>query len=139
MPVIIAEVSDQPLDVAAHESAVGGPRAGAVVSFAGVVRDHDDGRSVAELEYTSHPSAASLLADVAAQIAAEPEVLAVAVSHRVGMLKIGDAALVAAVACAHRAEAFAACAKLVDEVKAQIPVWKRQVFADGTEEWVNSA
>lgn len=139
MPVIIAEVSDQPLDVAAHESAVGGPRAGAVVSFAGVVRDHDGGRSVAELEYTSHPSAASLLADVAAQIAAEPEVLAVAVSHRVGMLKIGDAALVAAVACAHRAEAFAACAKLVDEVKAQIPVWKRQVFADGTEEWVNSA
>jgi molybdopterin synthase catalytic subunit len=139
MPVIIAEVSDQPLDVAAHESAVGGPRAGAVVSFVGVVRDHDGGRSVAELEYTSHPSAATRLADVAAQIAAEPDVLAVAVSHRVGMLKIGDAALVAAVACAHRAEAFAACARLVDEVKAQIPVWKRQVFADGTEEWVNSA
>ncbi|WP_163512597.1 molybdenum cofactor biosynthesis protein MoaE [Fodinicola acaciae] len=139
MPVIIAEVSDQPLDVAAHESAVGGPRAGAVVSFVGVVRDHDGGRSVAELEYTSHPSAAQRLADVAAAIAAEPDVLAVAVSHRIGMLKIGDAALVAAVACAHRAEAFAACARLVDEVKAQIPVWKRQVFADGTEEWVNSA
>jgi molybdopterin synthase catalytic subunit len=139
MPVTIAEVSDQPLDVAAHEAAVGDPRGGAVVSFVGVVRDHDGGRSVAELEYTCHPSATEQLAAVAARIAAEPAVLAVAVSHRVGLLKIGDAALVAAVACAHRGDAFAACARLVDEVKAEIPVWKRQVFADGTEEWVNSA
>jgi molybdopterin synthase catalytic subunit len=139
MPVTIAEVSDQPLDLAAHEAAVGGPQAGAVVSFVGLVRDHDGGRSVTELEYTCHPTAGESLAAVAARVAADPAVLAVAVSHRVGLLKIGDAALVAAVACAHRGDAFAACARLVDEVKAEIPVWKRQVFADGTEEWVNSA
>src|SRR5439155_1333179 len=62
----------------------------------------------------------------------------VAVSHRLGRLNIGDVALVAAVSTAHRAAAFAACARLVDQVKARLPVWKRQVFADGTEEWVNS-
>jgi molybdopterin synthase catalytic subunit len=130
-------VTAEPLDVAAHERAVGGPRAGAVVSFAGVVRDHDHGRTVTLLEYEAHPSAERVLREVAAEIAADPKVHAVAVSHRVGKLAVGDVALAAAVASAHRAEAFAACARLVDEVKARLPVWKRQVFADGTEEWVN--
>lgn len=130
-------VTAEPLDVAAHERAVGGPRAGAVVSFAGVVRDHDHGRAVTQLEYEAHPSAEQVLREVAAEIAADPKVYAVAVSHRVGKLAVGDVALAAAVASAHRAEAFAACARLVDEVKARLPVWKRQVFDDGTEEWVN--
>jgi molybdopterin synthase catalytic subunit len=134
---MIVEVSELPLDVAAHERAVAGPAAGAVVSFAGVVRDHDGGRSVTLLEYEGHPSAPAVLAEVAAEIAAEPHVRAVAVSHRIGVLQIGDVALAAAVATAHRAEAFDACARLVDEVKARLPVWKRQVFADGAEEWVN--
>ncbi|GAB7049256.1 molybdenum cofactor biosynthesis protein MoaE [Catenuloplanes indicus] len=132
-------VTDQPLDVAAHEAAVSDARAGAVVSFAGVVRDHDHGRSVELLEYEAHPSAESVLREVAAEILADPDVYAVAVSHRYGPLKIGDAALVAAVSTAHRAAAFTACARLVDEVKARIPVWKRQVFTDGTDEWVNCA
>lgn len=131
-------VTETPLDLAAHERAVWHPEAGAVVSFAGVVRDHDHGRSVTLLEYEAHPSAEAVLKEVAAAIAADhPAVRAVAVSHRVGVLQIGDVALAAAVATAHRAEAFAACARLVDEVKARLPVWKRQVFADGTEEWVN--
>jgi molybdopterin synthase catalytic subunit len=108
-----------------------------VVSFQGVVRDHDHGRQVTSLEYEGHPSAAQVLREVAAEIAAEPDVYAVAVSHRVGSLAIGDVALVAAVSTAHRAAAFAACARLVDEVKARLPIWKRQVFTDGTEEWVN--
>lgn len=135
--ITFGEVTDQPLDLAAHEAAVADRRAGAVVSFQGVVRDHDHGRQVTSLEYEGHPSAAEVLREVAAEIAAEPDVYAVAVSHRVGSLAIGDVALVAAVSTAHRAAAFAACARLVDEVKARLPIWKRQVFTDGTEEWVN--
>ncbi|MEU5563150.1 molybdenum cofactor biosynthesis protein MoaE [Micromonospora musae] len=135
--LVLGAVTDQPLDLAAHEAAVADPRAGAVVSFQGVVRDHDHGRAVTSLEYEGHPSAERILREVAAEIAADPEVYAVAVSHRIGSLAIGDAALVAAVSTAHRAAAFAACARLVDEVKARLPIWKHQVFADGSEEWVN--
>lgn len=131
-------VTDAVLDVAAHERAVDLPGAGAVVCFQGVVRDHDQGRSVTRLEYEAHPSAPELLAGIAREAVADPLVLAVAVSHRTGPLQVGDVALVAAVATAHRADAFAACARLVDEVKARLPVWKHQVFADGTDEWVNS-
>ena len=137
MTVVLAEVRDMPLDLAAHEKAVAEARAGAVVSFQGVVRDHDQGRGVTLLEYEGHPSAEAVLREVAAEIAADPDVYAVAVSHRIGTLAIGDVALVAAVSTAHRAAAFAACARLVDEVKARLPIWKRQVFADGTDEWVN--
>ena len=135
--ILVASVTTDPLDVAAHEKAVADPGAGAVVVFRGVVRDHDDGRTVTSLEYEAHPSATAVLEAVAAEVAADPAVYALAVSHRVGRLEIGDVALVAAVSTAHRAAAFAACARLVDEVKARLPVWKRQVFADGTDEWVN--
>jgi molybdopterin synthase catalytic subunit len=132
-----ATVTTDPLDVAAHEKAVADPRAGAVVVFQGIVRDHDHGRTVTSLEYEAHPSAADVLDQVAVEIAADPEVYALAVSHRVGRLGIGDVALVAAVSTAHRAAGFTLCARLVDEVKARLPIWKRQVFDDGTDEWVN--
>ena len=135
---IVTALTTDPLDVASHEKAVADPGAGAVVVFHGVVRDHDHGRAVTLLEYEAHPTALAVLEAVAAEIAADPAVHAVAVSHRLGRLNIGDVALVAAVSTAHRAAAFAACARLVDQVKARLPVWKRQVFADGTEEWVNS-
>lgn len=135
--VVLAELTTEPLDVAAHEAAVADPRAGAVVSFAGVVRDHDHGRSVAELAYESHPSAAEVLREVAQELADDPDVYAVAVSHRYGPLKIGDVALAAAVSTAHRAAAFTACARLVDLVKQRLPIWKHQTFTDGTDEWVN--
>ena len=135
--VVIAQVLDVPLDLAAHEKAVVEARAGAVVSFQGVVRDHDGGRGVTRLEYEGHPTAEKVLREVAAEIAADPDVYAVAVSHRIGALAIGDVALVASVSTAHRAAAFAACARLVDEVKGRLPIWKRQVFTDGTDEWVN--
>ncbi|MFF5081959.1 molybdenum cofactor biosynthesis protein MoaE [Actinoplanes sp. CA-054009] len=135
--IAVSEVLDAPLDLAAHEKAVTDVRAGAVVSFQGVVRDHDHGRGVTLLEYEGHPSAAAVLREVAEEIAADPDVYAVAVSHRVGTLAIGDVALVASVSTAHRAAAFAACARLVDEAKARLPIWKRQVFTDGSDEWVN--
>jgi len=134
---VIVSVTSEPLDLAAHEAAVADPRAGAVVSFQGVVRDHDGGRSVVSLDYEGHPSAIEVLREVAAEIAKDPDVYAVAVSHRVGSLKIGDVAIVAAVSTAHRGAAFAACGRLVDEAKARLPIWKRQVFTDGGEEWVN--
>jgi molybdopterin synthase catalytic subunit len=137
MTIAFTEVTDRELDLAAHEAAVADRRAGAVVSFQGVVRDHDHGRRVTLLEYEGHPSAAEVLRTVAGEIATDPEVFLVAISHRVGRLKIGDVALVAAVSTAHRAAAFAACARLVDEAKARLPIWKRQVFSDGSDEWVN--
>lgn len=135
--MMLVAVTDQPLDLAAHEKAVAGAASGAVVSFQGVVRDHDHGRGVTVLEYEGHPSAEAVLREVAEEIAADPDVHAVAVSHRVGRLAVGDVALVAAVSTAHRAAAFAACARLVDEAKARLPIWKHQVFTDGTDEWVN--
>ena len=138
--VLRAALTDQPIDAAEHEALVAHSAAGAVVAFAGVVRDHDGGRTVARLEYSAHPSAAQTLADVVAEVAAQaPGVRAIAVSHRIGDLDIGDAALVAAVAADHRGAAFETCARLVDRVKEALPVWKHQFFADGTDEWVNSA
>jgi len=135
----LVEVTEAVLDVDALEAMVTDPSAGAIVSFSGNVRDHDQDRPVASLTYEGHPSAAEVLAEVAAEIAARPDVIAVAVAHRVGPIAIGEAALVAAVATAHRQQAFTACADLVDLTKTRIPVWKHQVFADGTEEWVNCA
>ena len=134
-----AEVSDAPLSLSEHAEAVADPAAGATVSFAGVVRDHDDGRGVTGLEYEAHPSAGTVVAQVAAEVARHPGVIAVAVSHRYGSLAVGDIALAAAVSAAHRGAAFDACAMLVDLVKLRIPIWKRQSFTDGTDEWVGSA
>ena len=137
--VSISQVTAQQLDLPAHLAGVSDVAAGATVSFSGVVRDHDDGRSVTELEYHEHPTAGSVVAEVAAEIAARDGVIAVAVSHRIGLLRVGDVALAAAVSAAHRREAFEACSDLVDEVKRRLPVWKRQVFVDGSDEWVGTA
>lgn len=137
--VALLQITEQELDVASHERLVGDDAAGAVVSFAGVVRDHDGGRSVTELHYEGHPSADDVLRSVALEVAGRhPQLRAIAVSHRIGDLKIGDVALACAVSAAHRQQAFAACADLVDTAKARLPIWKHQHFADGTDEWVNS-
>lgn len=131
-----ALVTADPLDVGELERLVADAAAGAVVSFAGVVRDHDGGRAVTMIEYEGHPRAQAVLEEVAADVAARTDVDALAVAHRIGPLQVGEAALVVAVSAAHRQEAFAAAALLVDEVKDRLPVWKRQVFPDGTDEWV---
>jgi molybdopterin synthase catalytic subunit len=136
--VRFARVSDAPVTVDECAQAVGGPAAGAVVTFGGVVRDRDEGRGVLSLSYSAHPTAAEVIGAVAQDVArAHPDVV-VAVAHRIGDLGIGDVALACAVASAHRSEAFAACAALVDEVKARVPIWKEQAFDDGTKEWVAS-
>ncbi len=138
--VLRAALTAEPILLVEHEQLVADVAAGAVVGFAGVVRNHDGGKEVIRLEYSAHPSAEQTMADVLAEVAAESAgVRAIAASHRIGVLQLGDAALVAAVAADHRKAAFEACALLVDTVKARLPVWKHQFFADGTEEWVNSA
>lgn len=135
--VVRAEVTDQAIDVSEHAALVGDAAAGAVVTFAGVVRDHDQGRPVTSIEYVGHPSAGQVVQEAAAEVVARHPVDALAVSHRLGYLGIGDCALAVAVSAAHRREAFEAASDLVEEVKHRLPVWKRQVFTDGTDEWVN--
>ncbi|BDB44903.1 MULTISPECIES: molybdenum cofactor biosynthesis protein MoaE [Mycobacterium] len=138
--VLRAAVTEQPILLAEHEALVGHQSAGAVVGFVGMIRDHDGGRRVVRLEYTAHPSAPEVFAEVVADVAGQASgVRAVAASHRVGVLHIGEAALVAAVAADHRQAAFATCAVLVDSIKERLPVWKHQFFDDGSEEWVGSA
>jgi molybdopterin synthase catalytic subunit len=135
---MIARISDEPLDLLFHVEHVSSPVAGAVATFAGLVRDHDpsvEGRVVA-LEYSAHPDAERVLRSIAKAIAADDEILGVAVSHRIGHLGVGQAAIVAAVSSAHRAAAFDACRRLVDTVKAELPVWKREILEDGSHVWV---
>ena len=112
--------------------------AGGVVSFAGYVRSTDGGRDVNELEYVAHPDALTRLQEVAEAVAAELPVVAVAAVHRVGLLAIGEVAVVVAASAAHRDQAFAAARRLIDDLKDVVPIWKRQVFSDGQQEWVGS-
>lgn len=138
--VVRTVVTDAVIDPDEHQRLVADDSAGAVVCFTGAVRDHDSARSVRALHYTAHPSAQQVLADVVGGIAAQSDgVRAIAVSHRVGDLAIGDVAFLVAVAADHRRAAFETCSRLVDDVKAALPVWKHQHFADGTDEWVGSA
>ncbi|ROS26165.1 molybdenum cofactor biosynthesis protein MoaE [Cellulomonas sp. PhB150] len=135
---MIARIADEPLDLLFHVEHVSTPVAGAVATFAGLVRDHDpsvEGRVVA-LEYSAHPDAERVLRSIVDAIAAEDRVLGVAVSHRVGHLEVGQAAIVAAVSSAHRAAAFDACRRLVEMVKAELPVWKREILENGSHVWV---
>lgn len=132
--VTTAVITDQVLVPGRFEEPLAA--SGAVVTFVGRVRDHDGGREVVALEYSAHPSAQQVLEEIAQKLAGEA--LGLSVAHRVGTLGIGDVALVAVVATAHRTEAFDVCRRLVEEVKHQLPIWKRQVFADGTDEWVGS-
>lgn len=138
--ILRAALTDGPLSLHEHEELVTNEAAGAVVGFAGVVRNHDGGREVVRLEYSAHPLAEETLFEVLAEVAGScTGVRALAASHRIGKLRIGDAALVAAVAADHRGAAFETCARLVDTIKERLPVWKHQFFADGSDEWVNSA
>lgn len=135
MTIILARISDVPIDAAEAENVVRTAADGAVVTFRGVVRDADDGRAVLALDYSAHPEAERFLRECCERMAGSTG-LSVAAVHRVGALRVGDVALVAAVAAPHRAEAFAACARLVDDIKVGVPIWKRQHYADGVSDWV---
>ncbi|MBT2530589.1 molybdenum cofactor biosynthesis protein MoaE [Arthrobacter sp. ISL-48] len=144
--VVHAVLSAEPISVDQAIAAVESDTAGAVVSFSGVVRNHDGGKAVERLSYSAHPTAHQVMADVVARLAAEQEAegsstrpVRIWAAHRIGMLEIGDPALVCAVSAAHRGQAFAVCSELVDRIKEQVPVWKEQFFSDGTVEWVGAA
>lgn len=134
--IAFARVTERPLDVTEHMDAVAHASQGATALFVGTVRDNDpdaEGR-VVQLDYSAHPDAEAVLAELAE--AADADGLRLAVSHRIGTLGIGDGAIVCAVSSVHRAEAFDVCRALVESVKAELPVWKKQVEADGSYSWV---
>jgi len=137
--VRLIAVRDSELSVDEVRAAVADPGAGGLALFAGAVRDTDHDRDVTALSYSAHPSAEAELRRVAEVIAEKFPVLGIAAVHRVGDLEIGDLAVVVAVACPHRAEAFDACRALIDLLKASVPIWKHQRFAEGDSEWVGSA
>lgn len=138
-PVVrLVDLRETALMVDEVVAAVSDAAAGGLTLFVGAVRDHDENKSVTGLEYSAHPTALDRLREVAEDVAREYDVLAVAAVHRVGELGIGDAAVVVATAAAHRGEAFDASRALIDRLKATVPIWKHQLFADGTDEWVGT-
>ncbi|MFD9882548.1 molybdenum cofactor biosynthesis protein MoaE [Streptomyces alboflavus] len=137
-PIRLLAIRDTPLSLDEVFQAVGDDSAGGTALFVGTVRDHDGGADVDELGYSSHPSAEAELRRVAEKVVADFPVRALAAVHRVGDLAVGDLAVVVAVSCPHRAEAFAACRKLIDDLKHEVPIWKHQRFSDGQEEWVGA-
>jgi molybdopterin synthase catalytic subunit len=137
--MITAQVTESKISAEALAALVKSNSAGAVVTFSGDVRNHDKGKLVTNLSYEIHPSAANVIQKLADEVAAKHEVENVATAHRYGAIPIGESAFVVAVAAAHRKAALAACEELVERVKAELPIWKFQEFADGTTEWVNSA
>ncbi|MFD0416246.1 molybdenum cofactor biosynthesis protein MoaE [Streptomyces sp. NPDC127108] len=137
-PIRLLAIRDTPLSLDEVFQAVGDASAGGTALFVGTVRDHDGGADVDELGYSSHPSAEDELRRVAEKVVADFPVRALAAVHRVGDLAVGDLAVVVAVSCPHRAEAFAACRKLIDDLKHEVPIWKHQRFSDGQEEWVGA-
>ncbi len=137
--VRIAAISETPLDVEAHLAAVDDPALGGVTTFIGRVRDNDPDAEtpVIGLEYSAHPDAETALRGIAGVAGStDPDLrIAVAVSHRVGKLEVGDAAVVIAVAAEHRAEAFDVCRAVIEDIKTSLPVWKRQLESDGSTSW----
>jgi molybdopterin synthase catalytic subunit len=139
LPVVrLVDLRGTPLDVQEVLAAVADPRAGGLDVFVGTVRDHDNEQGVVGLEYSGHPTALARLREVAETVGEKYDVVAVAALHRVGVLEIGDVAVVVATAAVHRAEAFDASRALIDELKQTVPIWKHQRFSDGTDEWVGT-
>jgi molybdopterin synthase catalytic subunit len=136
--VRLIAVRESELSLDEVRAAVADPAAGGIALFAGAVRDSDHDRGVSGLSYSAHPSAVDELRRVAEVVAEKYPVIGIAAVHRVGDLAIGDLAVVLAVSCPHRAEAFDACRDLIDILKASVPIWKHQRFDDGTAEWVGT-
>jgi len=134
----LLDIRETPLSVDEVSGAVADRSAGGTTLFVGAVRDHDSDKSVTGLDYSAHPTALDRLREVAEGVAEKYDVVALAAVHRVGALAIGDLAVVVAVSAAHRGEAFEASRTLIDDLKATVPIWKHQLFEDGTQEWVGT-
>ncbi len=140
MPELVyAVVTNAPVHIQELSKLVANPHSGAVVTFCGDVRNHDGGKEVASLLYEIHPSAPEQIKLITESVMGRFEIEKVAVAHRYGDIAIGETAFAVAVSAAHRQAAFDACAAIVDEVKAKLPIWKHQKFTDGSDEWVNCA
>ena len=139
LDMIIAKVTESKISAAELSDLIKSDRAGAIVTFSGDVRNHDQDRAVETLFYEVHPSAQSVIEKISKEVAAKHEIESVAVAHRFGAIPIGESAFVVAVSAAHRAPALKCCEELVERVKAELPIWKFQTFTDGSSEWVNSA
>jgi len=132
-------IVERAIDLAALLSEVSTASCGAVVLFVGTVREFNDGRAVTGLEYTSYrPMAERELADVVREACDRVPGVAIAAEHRVGTLGLGECSLAIATAHAHRAAAYEASRWVIEEVKRRVPVWKRELYADGTREWVHA-
>ena len=132
------EITEAPIDHAALTERVRSNQAGAVCTFLGTVRELTGGRQTVLLEYEAYPEmAAKKLAELEDQARARWPILDVAIVHRVGRLDLGEISVVVAVSCPHRNEAFEACRWVIDTLKEVVPIWKRESWADGTEEWVH--
>ena len=136
--VRLVDLRETPLEVADVLAALDDDASGGLTLFVGRVRDHDHGRGVRGLEYSAHPTALESLRRVCSDVAARYDVRALAAVHRVGRLAIGDIAVIVATSSAHRGTSFDASRALIDTLKAEVPIWKHQRFADGTEEWVGT-
>jgi molybdopterin synthase catalytic subunit len=131
-------ITDQPLDPQAVTQQVKAPEHGAVVTFTGTTRDHNDGRRVLRLEYEAYrPMANRKLAEVAQEMKARWPIGEVAIAHRIGRVDIGETSLVVAVGAGHRREAFAAALYAVDRIKQVVPIWKKEFFEGGAV-WIGS-
>jgi molybdopterin synthase catalytic subunit/molybdopterin converting factor small subunit len=129
-------VGSQPIDLIALVQSVSDPAAGAVVTFSGAVRNHSHGKSVTMLEYEAYaPMAEEVLAQIAGEMAERWQLCAVAMTHRIGALPVGEISIIVAVSAAHRQDAFSAAAYAIDRVKEILPVWKKEYAEDGAS-WV---
>jgi len=132
-------VGETPLSVAdVYASVSDVPSAGGIALFVGVVRNEDEGRGVTELGYSAHPTVETSLREVVEKAISQYPIQAISAVHRIGDLKIGEIAVIVAVACPKRGEAFDACRQVIDQIKDTVPIWKRQRFTDGDSEWVGA-
>jgi molybdopterin synthase catalytic subunit len=113
-------------------------QAGAVCLFLGTVRELTAGRQTVSLDYEAYPEmAAKKLAELEDQARSRWPIIELAVVHRLGHLELGDVSVAVAVSCPHRHDAFDACRWLIDTLKEVVPIWKKEIWADGEEEWVH--
>ena len=134
----LVDLRETPLDVTEVVDSLADATSGGLTLFVGRVREEDGGRAVTGLDYSAHPSALDRLREVCERVAADYDVHGLAAVHRTGSLAIGDIAVIVATSSAHRGDAFKASRALIDTLKAEVPIWKHQRFADGTDEWVGT-
>lgn len=131
------KLAEHPIEQCDLRAGLAAPRAGAFNCFEGRVRDHNDGKEVVGLEYEAYPALCQSEAQKIFQEVREKfEVIAVKCVHRTGRLNVGDLAVWVGVTAAHRDDSFRACRYIIDELKARLPIWKKEIYRNGESEWI---